>query len=118
MLSNTGGIGMRPGGKGKRWALAVLASLCVASLYVGVSSPTVSAKQDQSSGASSSAPAQLPASDDSLRLKQSQDDVDSKSIGCRSCHISTDSNTMHASSSVRIGCTDCHGGNANEQASA
>src|ERR1700761_646268 len=117
MGNNGGGIGMRRGGKGKRWALAVLASLCVASLYIGVDSPTVAAKQD--SAAPSTAPAQAPSPtpNQDLRLKQPQDDVDSKSLGCQSCHTSTDSSTMHASSAVRIGCTDCHGGNATEQAS-
>src|SRR3984957_12217672 len=119
MVSNRGDR-MRPGGKSKRWALAVLASLCVASLYVGVNLPSVSAKQDQGSTASAPvvAQSQSPDSNASLRLKQTQDDVDAKSLGCRSCHTSTDSNTMHASPSVRIGCTDCHGGNATEQVSA
>jgi hypothetical protein len=120
MLNRIKGARMQPGGTGKRWALALLTSLCIASLYVGVNSPSVAAKQE--SGATSNAPAQSPAQapapDDSLRLKQTPDEVDAKSIGCRSCHTSTDSNTMHASSAVRIGCTDCHGGNAAEQATA
>ena len=63
---------MQPGGTGKRWALALLTSLCVASLYIGVNSPSVAAKQDS---ATSPAPTQSPTSDDSLRLKQSQDEA-------------------------------------------
>jgi hypothetical protein len=51
-----------------------------------------------------------PASD-SL-LVQSQADADRKSAGCMSCHTSTDKPTMHSSDAMRLGCTDCHGGNA------
>lgn len=35
-----------------------------------------------------------------------------KSTGCTSCHTDTDSRSMHASPAVQLGCTDCHGGNA------
>ena len=35
-----------------------------------------------------------------------------KSAGCMSCHSSTDRNSMHDSPAVTLGCTDCHGGNA------
>lgn len=35
-----------------------------------------------------------------------------KSEGCNSCHVATDAPTMHASQAVRLGCTDCHGGDA------
>jgi hypothetical protein len=41
---------------------------------------------------------------------QSQADADRKSAGCVSCHTTTDAKTMHAAASVRLGCTDCHGG--------
>src|SRR6201987_1848391 len=50
-------------------------------------------------------------SSDSL-LIQSQAEADRKSAGCISCHVSTDKPTMHASDAVRLGCSDCHGGNA------
>jgi len=43
---------------------------------------------------------------------QSVDAAHQKSIGCLSCHTATDTPTMHASQSVVLGCTDCHGGNA------
>ncbi len=43
--------------------------------------------------------------------KQSEQDVARKSAGCLSCHTQPDSKTMHESS-VSLGCTDCHGGNA------
>ena len=42
---------------------------------------------------------------------QSQYDVDRKNEGCVSCHISSDSKTMHVSDAVKLACVDCHGGN-------
>jgi hypothetical protein len=42
--------------------------------------------------------------------EQSQAQADAKSLGCRSCHLVTDRPTMHASTAVVLGCTDCHGG--------
>ena len=44
-------------------------------------------------------------------LQQSQEEADRKSSGCVTCHTSTDSASMHASGTVRLGCLDCHGGN-------
>ena len=43
---------------------------------------------------------------------QSAAEAVAKSAGCGSCHNATDRRTMHASSAVVLGCTDCHGGNA------
>jgi hypothetical protein len=43
---------------------------------------------------------------------QSQEEADRKSAGCVSCHTQSDAKSMHASPSVRLGCVDCHGGNA------
>jgi hypothetical protein len=45
-------------------------------------------------------------------LSQSPADAEAKSAGCNTCHTKTDQPTMHASPSVVLGCTDCHGGNA------
>lgn len=59
-----------------------------------------------------------PDSEGDLRLKQNEQDVDTKSAGCQSCHQTTDSMTMHVSPSVRLGCTDCHGGDATVQVAA
>ena len=42
---------------------------------------------------------------------------DQKSLGCMSCHTDTDSKSMHESPGVILGCTDCHGGNADVFAS-
>ena len=43
-------------------------------------------------------------------LGQSQADADRKSVGCVSCHTTTDSATMHPTATVRLGCVDCHTG--------
>jgi hypothetical protein len=48
---------------------------------------------------------------------QTQEQADAKSVGCMSCHTTTDAKSMHASASVRLGCTDCHGGNSNVKVS-
>ncbi len=44
--------------------------------------------------------------------RQSVAQVDAKSSGCYSCHLKTDVPSMHVTSAVRLGCTDCHGGDA------
>ncbi|MCB2052629.1 MAG: hypothetical protein KDE35_00115 [Geminicoccaceae bacterium] len=36
-----------------------------------------------------------------------------KTDGCMTCHTASDAKTMHASPGVVLGCTDCHGGDAN-----
>lgn len=45
-------------------------------------------------------------------LSQAQSDADRKSAGCLSCHTQVDEPTMHPTGTVRLGCTDCHGGDA------
>ncbi len=45
-------------------------------------------------------------------LTQSQAEADRKSTGCVTCHVSTDEPTMHPTGTVRLGCVDCHGGDA------
>ncbi|MBV1918866.1 MAG: hypothetical protein KUG65_12515 [Sphingomonadaceae bacterium] len=48
----------------------------------------------------------------SAPARQSDADVMMKSAGCLSCHVETDAPTMHATPAVKLGCTDCHGGNS------
>jgi hypothetical protein len=43
---------------------------------------------------------------------QSPEQADAKSAGCITCHSKSDTLTMHVSPAVRLGCTDCHGGDA------
>ncbi len=45
-------------------------------------------------------------------MNQSLEEMMGKSDGCYSCHVQTDAPTMHVSEAVRLGCTDCHGGNS------
>jgi len=45
-------------------------------------------------------------------LTQSQAEADRKSTGCVTCHVSSDEPTMHPTGTVRLGCVDCHGGDA------
>ena len=44
--------------------------------------------------------------------RQSVAEMSAKSEGCNSCHVKSDAPTMHVTPAVRLGCTDCHGGNA------
>jgi hypothetical protein len=46
---------------------------------------------------------------------QSSESMAAKSGGCETCHTSTDEKTMHMNAAVKLGCTDCHGGDANVQ---
>ena len=43
---------------------------------------------------------------------QSPEAAQAKTQGCVSCHSETDRPTMHLSAAIVLGCTDCHGGNA------
>ncbi|WP_293007713.1 hypothetical protein [Nitrosomonas sp.] len=43
---------------------------------------------------------------------QTSKQVTEKSEGCLSCHKQMDSKTMHDSPAVKLGCVDCHGGDA------
>ncbi len=45
-------------------------------------------------------------------MSQTATMVAQKSEGCYSCHTRTDEPSMHESSAVKLGCTDCHGGNS------
>ena len=44
--------------------------------------------------------------------KQTEAEAEAKSAGCVSCHTRSDAATMHQTPAVRLGCTDCHGGDA------
>src|SRR5260370_33317120 len=46
------------------------------------------------------------------RRKESAAEAERNSAGCMSCHTQTDSQSMHSSPGVILGCADCHGGNA------
>ena len=44
--------------------------------------------------------------------KQTAEQAEAKSAGCITCHTKSDAATMHVTPAVRLGCTDCHGGDA------
>jgi hypothetical protein len=46
------------------------------------------------------------------RLGITDAEADKASAGCLTCHTDTDAKSMHASDAVKLGCTDCHGGDA------
>jgi hypothetical protein len=48
----------------------------------------------------------------SAPANQADEAVRIKSAGCLSCHMQTDASTMHANPAVKLGCTDCHGGDS------
>ena len=45
-------------------------------------------------------------------LGDSLEEAAQRSAGCVTCHNPMDSASMHPTGTVRLGCTDCHGGNA------
>ena len=45
-------------------------------------------------------------------IRQSPAEVDRKSRGCLICHGKIENPNMHQLTAVKLGCTDCHGGNA------
>jgi hypothetical protein len=45
-------------------------------------------------------------------MSQTDESVRQKSAGCLTCHTQTDQSTMHMNPAVKLGCTDCHGGNS------
>jgi hypothetical protein len=49
-------------------------------------------------------------------FKEREAAVLAKSKGCYSCHTQTDAPSMHATPAVQLGCTDCHGGDAESPA--
>src|ERR1700734_535714 len=51
-------------------------------------------------------------SQQSSLIRQTEADVEQKNTGCVSCHVSTDEPTMHPTRTVRLACTDCHGGDS------
>src|SRR3954463_4426308 len=42
--------------------------------------------------------------------RQTADEAAAKSGGCLSCHTASDQASMHTNPAVKLGCTDCHGG--------
>ena len=53
---------------------------------------------------------------DPIRPGISLEAMHAASIGCQDCHIKTEAPSMHKNPGVVIGCSHCHGGNANIRA--
>jgi hypothetical protein len=100
-----------------RWLGFVLA------LLAGVAAPLIAASDDGRAPAVATAPddavaatpiaAEAPPDTAPALLRQTQAEADAKSTGCLSCHQGIE--PMHASEQVKLGCIDCHGGNAGVQ---
>src|SRR6202011_5679939 len=97
-----------------RYGLALLVSSSVISVFgmLATSFASRAARQEAASQTLSSPSSGNENRSQSLRLNQTQQEADDKSVGCQSCHTTTDSKTMHLTDTVRLGCTDCHGGDA------
>ena len=108
----------------KRWDgskpahfLATLAVACAIVLFMASRPRPIRAAGPRplhGGNAATNASAQAPQAEtrETVLLQQSEVEVELKSRGCRSCHTATDSASMHSTDTVRLGCTDCHGGNA------
>jgi hypothetical protein len=99
---------IRPGADDRRGParryFAILALLAIPFFALEHGLPAQLRPQTQASQSS-------PPSQPSL-ITQTQADADAKSAGCVTCHVSVDEPTMHPTRTVRLGCTDCHGGDA------
>ena len=93
---------MRPG----RVLLAIAALTCAGSLLLKAS--VISASEGERAVERDYALVIAPPAP----AKQSVEEAAAKTDGCQSCHVKTEAPTMHVSPAVRLGCTDCHGGNA------
>ena len=93
---------------GRRFAQVLLATalICAASTAFDVLARTSASERVAGWPAPANARQSSPGLGDSL------DEAHQKSAGCVGCHNPMDSATMHNTGTVRLGCTDCHGGNA------
>jgi hypothetical protein len=87
----------------KRTLVAVL--VCAALAVIDLGKTAASERAAESS-------TQAAAEETSSGLGDSLEEAQQRSFGCVSCHNPMDSATMHTTGTVRLGCSDCHGGNA------
>ncbi len=85
----------------RRWLLVMLCAIGCVGVSQGDTAVPAAALADQAGVASPPAPAD-----------QSSAEADRKSRGCLGCHTQTDRLSMHDNPAVKLGCTDCHGGDA------
>ena len=80
-------------------------TLFILIIAVALAATLFAAQQEPAAGS-----AQPVAPQNTKLMRQTQAEADVKSRGCVSCHEGIE--PMHASAAVRLGCTDCHGGDA------
>jgi hypothetical protein len=86
--------------------ISVVGLACTVVALLRLPGATAAAQQ-----AAETAP-QTGADQNSIGLGESLEEAQQRSAGCVSCHSPMDSTTMHTTGTVRLGCVDCHGGNA------
>lgn len=86
----------------QQWIIVLISLISVATLLIA---PLALAEAND---AETKYP-RFPAAQDGLTAVQAA----KKSDGCLSCHKQMDSKTMHNNPAVKLGCVDCHGGDAN-----
>src|SRR5579859_3306516 len=126
MLAKLSGESMRSRGIRLAVILGIAACAVFTTRVIVHASPVRHTQESQPPGpGSATAPAQSSSQSESiserterrgtqLLIRQTQEEADAKTRGCMSsgCHSPIDSTTMHAPGTVRLGCTDCHGGDA------
>lgn len=86
--------------------LALSAFVCAVLAVLGPPRTTAASEHPPGFAPQSSAEQNSPGLGDSL------EEAAQRSAGCVTCHNPMDSPSMHPTGTVRLGCTDCHGGNA------
>src|SRR5208282_2108408 len=86
--------------------LLLAACVCAGLAIFGPAGKTAASEQSADQSMQAGAEQSSPGLGDSL------EEAEQRSVGCVSCHNPMDSPTMHTTGTVRLGCTDCHGGNA------
>lgn len=89
------------------WQISILAAIICATVALFTLPGATAATQQPVES-----PPRAGAEQTSVGLGESIDESRQRSAGCISCHNPMDSATMHTTGTVRLGCTDCHGGNA------
>src|ERR1700730_11685535 len=97
---------------GRRVGHFLLAAAFVCAGVAVFDPPRRTAAAEQGEELSTQMQPQINAEQNSPGLGDSIEEAQQRSAGCVSCHNPMDSATMHSTGTVRLGCTDCHGGNA------
>ncbi len=82
----------------------------------------VTSAPNQAAGTSANAAASfrsgVPGSPQAVQSMETPEQAAANSAGCITCHTRTDEASMHPSGTVTLGCTTCHGGDANVSVAA